>query len=161
VLDYSRPEFKTMFANYGLTAIAALALEKLVMLLIAAIDNIGKGDLPKEVLHESLQKYRKQPLGFLITELEKRILLTPDIKTGVAKALIDRNMIIHHFFVDEYETMLLDEGPKLLSNRLGPIRDSFVAVHSKIDDLLGLVSAELNKTKNEMNQDVRKLLTEK
>lgn len=161
MLDYSRPEFKTMFANYGLTAIAALALEKSVMLLIAAIDNIGKGDLPKEVLHEYLQKYQKKPLGFLITELEKRILLTPDIKTYLEKALIDRNMIIHHFFVDEYETMLLDEGPKLLSNRLRPIRDSFVAVHSKIDDLLGLVSAELNKTKNEMNPDVRKLLTEK
>ena len=161
MLDYSRPEFKTMFANYGLTAIAALALEKSVMLLIAAVDNIGKGDLPKELLHEYLQKYRKKPLGFLITELEKRILLTPDIKTGLEKALIDRNMIIHHFFVDEYETMLLDEGPKLLINRLRPIRDSFIAVHSKIDDLLGLVSTELNKTKNEMNPDVRKLLTEK
>jgi hypothetical protein len=156
-LDYSRPEFKTMFANYGLTAIAALTLEKSVMLLIAAIDNIGKG----EVLHEYLQKHRKKPLGVLIKELEKRIVLAADLRADLERALSDRNTIIHHFFVDEYETMLLEEGPNLLSNRLRPIRGSFVSVQSKIDGLLGLVSVELHKPRNEMNPDVRKLLVEK
>jgi hypothetical protein len=50
-LDYSRPEFKTMFANYGLTAIAAVSLEKSIILLIAAIDNLCvKGDVV-EIFH--------------------------------------------------------------------------------------------------------------
>ena len=160
-LDYSRPEFKTMFANYGLTAVAALGLEKLIMLLIAAIDNIGRGDLPKEMLHKYLQQHRKKPLGVLVKELEKRVILSPDLKTDLQRALSDRNMIIHHFFIDKYETMLLDEGPSRLSNQLRPIRDSFVAVQSKIDDLLGLVSGELNRTRSEMNPEIRKLLIEK
>jgi len=160
-LDYSRPEFKTMFANYGLTAVAALALEKSIMLLIAAIDNIGKGNLPKDMLHQYLQQYRKRPLGALIKELENRINLSPDLKSDLQRALNDRNMIIHHFFIDEYETMLLNEGPNRLSDQLRPIRDSFVAVQFKIDDLLGRVSGELNKTRNEMDQDIRELLIEK
>jgi hypothetical protein len=160
-LDYSRPEFKTMFANYGLTAVAALGLEKLIMLLIAAIDNIGKGDLPKEMLDEYLQQHSKRSLGVLIRELEKKIILSSDLKTDLQRALIDRNMIIHHFFVHEYETMLLDEGPSRLSNQLRSIRDSFVAVQSKIDDLLGLVSWDLNRTRSEMNPEIRKLLKEK
>lgn len=53
-IDYSQPGYKEMFANYGLTAIAALSLEKALLLLVAAIDNLGNGNLPKEKLFQRL-----------------------------------------------------------------------------------------------------------
>lgn len=43
-IDYSQPGYKEMFANYCLTAIEALSLEKSLLLLTAAIDNLGNGN---------------------------------------------------------------------------------------------------------------------
>lgn len=157
-LDYSRPDFKTMFANYGLTAIAALSLEKSLLLLMAAIDNLGKGQFPKEVLHAYLQKYRKKTMGNLIDELKARIRFSLSLESDLEKARVNRNQIIHHFFVDEYETMVLPNGPTLLSNQLRPIRDLFVSIHSQVDQLLGVISAELSKPRTDISPDVKKML---
>lgn len=147
-----------MFANYGLTAIAALGLEKALLLLMAAIDNLGKGHSPKEMLHEYLKGHQKLPMGALIKEVRKRINIPPSLEANLDKALTDRNRIIHHFFVDEYETMILPDGPTILSDKLRPLRDFFAAVHSEVDELVGLVSAELSKPKNEISHNVRKML---
>ena len=157
-LDYSRPDFKTMFANYGLTAIAAISLDKSLLLLMAAIDNLGKGHFPKEMLHEYLKRHRKRPMGDLIKEVKKRMNIPPSLEANLEKARTDRNQIIHHFFVDEYETMVLPNGPTILSNKLRPVRDFFATVCSEVDKLIGLVSAELSKPKNEISHNVRKML---
>jgi hypothetical protein len=157
-LDYSRPEFKTMFANYGLTAIAAVSLEKSILLLIAAIDNLGKGHFPKEMLDNQLWKFKKKPMGDLIKEVKKRIVIPSSLDKDLKNALVARNQIIHHFFIDEYETMVLPNGPTVLSNKLRPIHDFFVSLHSEIDKLLGLFSAELSKTQSEINPKVKKML---
>ncbi|OGW50902.1 MAG: hypothetical protein A2V62_09370 [Nitrospirae bacterium RBG_19FT_COMBO_58_9] len=147
-----------MFANYGLTAIEALSLEKTLLLLIAAIDNLGKGNHPKEVLHEYLKSNSKKTMGFLIGEVKKRMNLPPSLEANLKKAVTDRNHIIHHFFMDEYEIMILPNGPTILSSKLRPIRDFFATVHSEVDELVGLVIAELRKPKNEISQNVRNML---
>jgi len=157
-VDYSQPGYKEMFANYGLTAIEALRLERTLLLLIAAIDNLEKGNHPKEVLHDYLKINSKNSMGALIGEVKKRMNLPPSLEANLKKALTDRNHIIHHFFMDEYESMSLPNGPNILSNKLCPIRDFFAAVHSEIDELVGLVIAELRKPKNEISQNVRNML---
>ena len=157
-LDYSRPSFKTMFANYGLTAIAALSLEKTILLLIAAIDNLGKGHFPKETLHDHLRKFKRKPMGDLIKELKRRINIENSLSKRLDKACKDRNQIIHNFFTDEYETMVFPNGPTILSNKLRPIRDYIASVHSEMDGLLGIFSAELSKPKKEVDGKVKKML---
>lgn len=156
--DYSRSDFKTMFANYGLTAISAVALEKSLLLLMAVIDNLGKGNFPKELLHDYLKKHHKKTIGSLIKEIKKRINISSDLEMKLEKARIYRNQFIHHFFMDEYETMDIPNGPTILSNKLRPIRDFFVEVHLEIDALIGAIGADLSKPRNEISSRVRKLL---
>lgn len=69
-----------------------------------------------------------------------------------------RNYIIHHFFVDEYETLALPSGPVTLSSKLRPIRDTFLRLQLEVDQVLGKVCAELKKPRTEVSRDVRKLL---
>lgn len=162
-IDYSQPGYKELFANYGLTAIAALSLEKSLLLLTAAIDNLGNGDLPKEMLQGYLEiprnnPMRKRPMGNLVDGLNKRINISPSLEANLKEAVTNRNHIIHHFFIDEYEIMILPNGPTILSNKLRPIRDFFAAVHSEIDELLGLVIAELRKPKTEISPNIRNML---
>jgi len=100
-------------------------------------------------------------MGNLIDEVSKRINIPPLLEANLKKAVTDRNHIIHHFFMDEmdeYETMILPNGPTILSNKLRPIRDFFAAVHSEVDELVGLVIAELRKPKNEISPNVRNML---
>lgn len=104
---------------------------------------------------------RKKSMGNLIDEVSKRINIPPLLEANLKKAVTDRNHIIHHFFMDEmdeYETMILPNGPTILSNKLRPIRDFFAAVHSEVDELVGLVIAELRKPKNEISPNVRNML---
>jgi hypothetical protein len=157
-LDYSRPDFKTMFANYGLTAIAAVSLEKSLLLLMASIDNLGNGHLPKEALHSYLNKYRKKGIGPLIDELKKRIHFPDGLEAKLEKARSERNLVIHHFFTDEYETVILPNGPTLLSSRLRPIRNFFAEVHSEVDHLLELISAELSKPRDQIAAPIKRML---
>ncbi len=163
-IDYSQPGYKEMFANYGLTAVAALSLEKSLLLLTGAIDNLGNGNLPKEMLQGYLEIPRNNPMqqkktmGKLVDEVNRRINLPPSLEANLKKAVTDRNHVIHHFFMDEYEIMILPNGPTILSNKLRPIRDFFAAVHSEIDELLGLVIAELRKPKNEISPNIRNML---
>lgn len=162
-IDYSQPGYKELFANYGLTAIAALSLEKSLLLLTAAINNLGNGNLPKEMLQVYLESprnnpMRKKPMGKLIDELNERINIPHSLEANIKKAVTDRNHIIHHFFMDEYEIMILPNGPTILSNKLRPIRDFFAAVHSEVDELVGLVIAELRKPKTEISPNVRNML---
>lgn len=160
-IDYSRPEFKTMFANYGLTAMSAISLEKTILLLIAAIDNLGKGDLPKEYLHKYLQKHRRKTLGNLIRELKKKLKIPSELENDLEQARQHRNKTIHHFFVEHYDTLILPKGPILLSAKLKPIRDLFTEAQDKIDQILELISKDLSKPLNEISSEIKKLLKHK
>jgi hypothetical protein len=157
-IDYSRPEFKTMFANYGLTAMAAISLEKTILLLIAAIDSIGKGYQSEKDLHANLQKHIKKTLGQLVEELKKRIIISSELEDVLKQARQHRNKTIHHFFFINYDTLILPNGPTLLSDKLKPIRDLFAEIQNKIDQILELISKELSKPLNEISPEVKKLL---
>ena len=163
-IDYSQPGYMEMFANYGLTAIAALSLEKSLMLLVAAIDNLGNGNLPKERLHEYLENsesnkpMKRRTMGNLIGEMNRRITIPSSLEADLEKANAWRDYVIHHFFMDEYETLVLPTGPIVLSNKLRPLRDFFLAIQAEVDKLLLVFYKELRKPKSEIDQDVRRML---
>jgi hypothetical protein len=93
-IDYSQPGYKEMFANYGLTAIAALALEKSHLLLTVAIDNLGNESLPKKMLHEYLESsqnekpMKKKEMGKLIKEVKTRLYISASLEADFDKARI-------------------------------------------------------------------------
>ncbi|MDP1947236.1 MAG: hypothetical protein Q8L77_07020 [Nitrospirota bacterium] len=163
-IDYSQSGYKEMFANYGLTVIAALSLEKSLLLLTSAIGNLSNGSLPKEKLHEYLESSQSKPpmkkktMGSLVNEVKMRINIPASLETDLEKAKEMRNHIIHHFFMDEYETLSLETGAIVLSNKLRPVRDFFLVVQSEVDRLLLVFCSELRKPKNEIGQEVRRML---
>lgn len=166
-IDYSQPGYKEMFANYGLTAMAALSLEKTLLLLVAAIDNLGNGNLPKEKLHEYLansesgKPMKKRNMGDLIRDVASRMNISTALEADLKEANKSRNSIIHHFFVDKYETLTSPLGPVALSNELRPIRDLFLRIQTEIDHHLSKVCDELRKPQAEISQNLRMLLKEK
>lgn len=130
-IDFSQPGYKEMLANYALTAMAALSLEKPLLLLVVAIDHPGNGSLSKEKLYEYLEKsgsgkpMKKKSMGELIREVKMRIVLPQHLEIELKKAIDLRNYITHYFLIDEYETLRLPSGPDTLSNKLRSMNDLF------------------------------------
>jgi hypothetical protein len=58
-IDYSGPGYQAMFANYGLTALAAQALEKTLLLLLGAVNCLGVGKVSRGDLYEVLDKHNR------------------------------------------------------------------------------------------------------
>lgn len=143
-IDYSQPGYKEMFANYGLTAIAALSLEKAIWLLVTAIDNIGRGTVVDiNEIQKQLKEHKRKPMGALIRDLQERIEINSELLNILNEAKEKRNYIIHHFFVERVNNLRND--PSALSNELRPIRDFFCYAHSIIDSLLEKIIAEMHK----------------
>ncbi|MCL4456537.1 MAG: hypothetical protein M1406_03905 [Nitrospirae bacterium] len=156
-IDYSQPGYKEMFANYGLTAISALSLEKAIWLLITAIDNLGKGTiLDINEIQKQLKEHKRKPMGPLIINLQKRIEINNELLVILDEAKERRNYIIHHFFVERVDNLRND--PSALSNELHPIRDLFCDAHSKIDSLLERIIAEMHKPFDQVNPEIRRIL---
>lgn len=155
-IDYSRPGYKEMFANYGLTAIAALSLEKAIWLLITAIDNLGKGHIGKDEIQERLKKHKRKPMGELIKELHKRIIIKNELTADLKDALEKRNFIIHHFFTEKVDN--IRNSPQSLSNELRPVRDFFSSVHEQIDEILAKVIEQMNVPLDKISDEVKKML---
>jgi hypothetical protein len=137
-IDFSQPGYKEMFANYGLTAMAAIGLEKTIWLLITAVDNLGSGKVSDiQEIQKQLEQHKCKPLGPLIKALHKRLEVNIELSNDLKNARKKRNFIIHHFFTERIDN--LNNKPNELSNELRPIRDFFPDTTSKIDALLGKI----------------------
>ncbi len=101
---------------------------------------------------------KKKEMGKLIKEVKTRLHISASLEADLDKARNMRNHLIHHFFMEEYETLSLETGPLALSNKLRPVRDFILMVQSEVDMLLSVVCSELSKPKNEISQEVRSML---
>lgn len=52
-IDYSRPGYEEMFASYGRTALAAQALEKTVLVLLAGVECLEASKVSKDTYTRS------------------------------------------------------------------------------------------------------------
>jgi len=100
-IDYSQPGYKEMFANYGLTALAAQALEKTLLLLLAAVHCLEAGKVSKNDLHEILDKHDRKTLGQLVNALRSQVAFPQDLEAAISLSLEKRNYVIELFLNKE------------------------------------------------------------
>ena len=59
-IDYSQPGYKEMFANYGLTALAAQAMEKTLFILLAAVECLETRKVSKSDLYKVFDRHDRK-----------------------------------------------------------------------------------------------------
>lgn len=135
MFDIHRPGIKEMFANYGLAMLRASLVEKTLMLLLVAINQLGKPKVPLDKIQSVIYSDNKKTFGQLLNKLKTKITLSLDLEKEIEKAVSERNFLAHHFFFQNRE-ILVSGNVAPLSNKLQQIGDYFLGVHPKLDDLL-------------------------
>jgi hypothetical protein len=157
-IDYSQPGYKEMFANYGLTALSAQALEKTVLLLLAAVNCFEAGKVGKNELYDVLDKHDRKTLGRLIKAVSTKVAFPLDLENDLSNALEKRNYVMHKFFLKDFEIRRIAESPEKLSEELRPIRDLFDNVQSRVDGILETIQKQLEVPKAALDSKARELL---
>ena len=147
-----------MFANYGLTALAAQALEKSLLLLIAAIECLETGQTERDALYDVFGRHNRKPLGRLIAVLREKVTLPQDLESDLGQALGERNHVMHNFFLNGFEVSDLERSVEKMSEELRPIRDHLNAVSSRIDAMVGVVQERFEVTREKLDRQARQLL---
>jgi hypothetical protein len=137
--DYSDPSYEMMFANYGLTSLAATCLEKTVMLILIAASRVADLNTPAPALYKAMNENNKRTLGNLISLLKKNIDLPESFETNLDLALSKRNYLIHHFFFEHLSELQTPAGAQTMSDELRPIRDLFSVAQEQVDAAPGLI----------------------
>jgi hypothetical protein len=157
-IDYSLPGYQEMFANYGLTALSAQALEKTLLLLIAGIECLEAGHVSRDDLHAVLDKHNRKTLGILISALRSKVDFPPDLETDLVSALEKRNYVMHEFFLFKFDLLRLAGSPYVLSEELRPIRDLFDKVRERIDVILEVIQRQSGISGEELDPQAMLLL---
>lgn len=156
-IDYSQPGYKEMFANYGLTAFGAQAMEKTLFLLLAAVECLEARKVSKSELYKVFDRHDRKTLGRLIDALRKKIPIAQNLDDDLNHALDKRNYVVHNFFLDRWDNQRLIT-PEQMSEELRPIRDLFDDVKNRIDDILGIVQRQFEVPNAKLDQQAKKML---
>lgn len=160
MFDIHRPGMKEMLANYGLAMMRASSVEKTLMLLIVAINRIGKHEVPPDEFHSVIYEDNKKTFGQLLSKLKSKITISPDLEKEIVEAVKKRNFLAHDFFFQNGETLLNgDISP--LSKNLQEIGDFIVGVHPKLDNLLEKFLEQWHIPLDDVDQEVKELLSKK
>jgi hypothetical protein len=157
-IDYSQPGYKEMFANYGLTALSAQALEKTVFLLLAAVECLKAGKVEKNELYEVLDKHDRKTLGRLIKDVRAKVEFPQNLESDLNRALKRRNYVIHDFFLKDFDIRRMAGSPEKLSEELRPIRDLFDDVQNRVDKILETIQKQLEVPRTKLDEKARQLL---
>lgn len=157
-IDYSQPGYKEMFANYGLTALSAQALEKIVLLLLAGIECLEAGRVEKNELYKVLDKNDRKTLGQLIKVARTKVEFPQELEDNLNLALKKRNYLMHNFFLNGFDVCRIKGVPDKLSEELLPIRDLFDSVQNKVDEIIDVIQKQLEVPRVKRNDKAGKLL---
>ena len=131
-IDYSHHEWRTLFANYGLTAHAAQMLEKTLLLLWAGVHCRKERKRVPSDLHAFLEQHKRNPVGEIIKALKQQSPFPPDLATDLRKVFKQRNDVIHHFFFDSFDGRNWATPPEQMDRELRPRRSvSRAAIQSR------------------------------
>ena len=157
-IDIQQPGYKEMFANYGLTALAAQALEKTLFLLLAAVECLETGKVEKTELHEVFDQHNRKPMSRLIEALRTKVAFPQDLEDDLNRALGKRNYVMHDFFLSGFDIGRLAGSPEKLSEELRPMRDLFDNVQSGVDAILETIQKQFGVPRTKLDQQARQLL---
>ena len=134
-IDYSQPEWRTLFANYGLTAHAAQVLEKQLLILLGAIVCRDPGKQLGSDLQEFLAKNKRKRVGDVLKALQKKLPFPPGLDTDLEQVFQQRNDVIHHFFFDSFDGKSLTKPPEQMGRELRPICERLRSLQDRVDAL--------------------------
>ncbi len=158
--DVTRFGMKEMFANYGLAMLRASFVEKTLMLLLAAVNQIGKPEVSLDDIHSVIFADNEKTFGQLLNKLKSKINLSSDLEKEIRQAVSKRNFLAHHFFFQNRES-LISGNPALLSGELQESGNFFLSVYPKVDHLLGIFLKQFNIPLENVDHEVVKLLSKK
>jgi hypothetical protein len=121
-IDYTHPEWETLFANYGLTAHAAQMVEKMLLLLLGCVHCRDKGEHVPGDLAAFLNQHKRMLVSQVIEALQKKLPMSPDLATELLQVFRQRNHVIHHFFLDRFDGQDWARPPAQMDQELKPIR---------------------------------------
>jgi hypothetical protein len=136
-IDYSQSEWRTLFANYGLTAHAAQVLEKTLLLLLAAVHFQGEGQRPPGDLHAFLDQNKRKSVSDIIKALKQKLpAFPPGLDTDLQEVFRQRNDVIHHFFLDRFDGRDWAQPPAQMDRELRPICERLRSLQDRVEALL-------------------------
>jgi hypothetical protein len=148
-----------MFANYGLTALAAQCLEKTVLILFIAIECIEKKKSSAQDLWNIID-IDKSTLGTLVKILKKKGEIPQELQPDLDYAVDRRNYVMHNFFlnkINRFDNSLLKPSPQKISDELLPIRDLLDNVQTRVDLILADKVKQLEVSEGKLVQEVERL----
>ena len=157
-IDYSKPGYKEMFANHGLTALAVQALEKTLFLLLAAVECLEAGRVEKNDLYEVFGRNDRKSLGRLINALRTKVAFPQDLESDLTRALEKRNYVMHDFFLNRFDILRLAGSPERMSEELRPIRDLIDNVQNRVDAILGIIQKQFGVSSAKLDQQAKHLV---
>lgn len=160
IMNFDRVGMKEMFANYGLAMMRASFVEKTLMLLLVAINQIGQSDVHREDIHSVIFADNKKTFGKLLEKLKRKIPLSTDLENEIKEAIDKRNYLAHHFFFQNKEN-LISGDLNILSREIQETGDVFLSVLPKIDELLIFFLKQFNIPYENVNDEVTKLVSKK
>ena len=158
--DIHRSGMKEMFANYGLAMLRASFVEKTLMLLLVAINQIGKPEVSQDDIYSVIYADNKKTFGQLLNKLKSKIDLPSEQEEAISQAISKRNFLAHQFFFQNRER-LISGDPTPLSSQLQQLGNFFLSVYPKIDDLLGTFLKQCNIPYKNVDNEVVELLSKK
>jgi hypothetical protein len=134
-IDYSRPEWRTLFANYGRTAHAAQVLEKTLLLLLASVHCQKEGKRLPSDLHAFLDSNKRKRVSAIIKTLKQQLPFPPDLDTDLQEVFQRRNDVIHHFFLDSFDGRNWARPPEHMDRELRPICERLRSLQDRVEAL--------------------------
>jgi hypothetical protein len=158
--DINRVGMKEMFANCGLAMLRASYLEKSLMLLLVAVNQIGKPEVTSDDINSVIFADNEKTFGQLLNKLKSKITLSADLEEEIRQSVSKRNYLAHNFFFQNRNN-LISGDPALLSRELQELGNFFLAVYPKVDHLLGIFLKQFNVPYANVDQEVVKLISKK
>jgi hypothetical protein len=138
--DYSQPEWRTLFANYGRTAHTAQLLEKTLLILLGAVVCRKQDKQFDSALRDFLTQNRRKRVRAVINALKEEMpTFPPGLDTDLLKAFDARDKVIHHFFFDSFEGESWARPPEQMDRELRPICERLRSLQNRVDALLEYV----------------------
>jgi hypothetical protein len=136
-IDYSQPEWETLFANYGGTAHAAQVLEKMLLFLLGCIECREQGKQLGSDLLDFLAKHKRMPVSQVIKALKQKMpAFPPGLDTDLLNVFNERNNVIHHFFLDSFDGQDWARTPEQMDRELRPIYERLKRLQDRVKALL-------------------------
>ena len=150
--------YDKFFIAFGKATISALSFEFSLGTLLLDVDRVIKGNISVEGLFALDEKYSKLTLGQMLTELRKKISVNAVIEDQLRLALEKRNYLIHRFYTEDAEQLVLEENIDKVVTRIDKIREIIFDAEIYVKMLTSAFNEASGITSEILDEEHRKLI---